>query len=327
MERRKRRGKSPSKVTFLSAIAAQVIRNYIRPKWERQITNVLTKEKNISTVLFMNVPLNHITGIPSKIRSQFGVPVAYYDGDLPTALPRYAVGRGFKFNYYEGADLSEYDVFFTNSEGCVPDLEEMGASNVHSLHYGIDPELCAPIDVGKDIDISFFGYGSDFREEWMEKLISVPSVKMSGVRFAVAGGGFRIGLGNAEMVGDLSYSEWRQFCCRSKINLNITRWSHTNVYASSTSRPFELAALGACIVSQPYNGIHEWFELGKELLIVNSADEAIETYERLLDNADEREKMGKQARERVLNEHTFRHRATELTRIIDSVDAISESIG
>ena len=198
-------------------------------------------------------------------------------------------------------------------------MQEMGADNVHPLYYGIDPELAAPIRVEKDIDISFFGYGSDFREEWMEKLITIPSRKMPEVSFVVAGGNFAIDLGRAKMIGDLSYSQWRQFSCRSKINLNITRWSHTNVYASSTSRPFELAAFGSCIVSQPYNGIEEWFEVGKELLVVNGENEAIETYKRLLHNDEDREKIGARARSRILKEHTFKHRAHQLIDIIRGI--------
>lgn len=316
LEDRKRSGKSPSERTLLSPIATQIIKHYIKPKWERHLLHILRKEQDVDLVLLMSIPLNHITGIPSKIRGEFQIPVAYYDGDMPTILPKYTVSRGFKFNYYEGADLSEYDAFFTNSKGVIPDLQEMGANNVHPLYYGIDPELAAPIQVEKDIDISFFGYGSDFREEWMEKLITIPSREMPEVTFVVAGGNFAIDLGRAKMIGDLSYSQWRQFSCRSKINLNITRWSHTNVYASSTSRPFELAAFGSCIVSQPYNGIEEWFEIGKELLVVNGENEAIETYHRLLHDEREREEMGNRARERVLEEHTFRHRAQELVKII-----------
>ena len=199
-------------------------------------------------------------------------------------------------------------------------MQQMGAKNVHPLYYGVDPELVVPVEVEKDIDVSFFGYGSDFREEWMEKLITIPSWEMPEVSFAVAGGNFRIDLGKAEMVGDLSYSQWRQFCCRSKINLNVTRWSHTNVYASSTSRPFELAAFGSCIVSQPYNGIEEWFEVGKELLVVNSESEAIETYKRLLHNEEEREKIGTRARRRILKEHTFKHRARQLIDVIKGIE-------
>lgn len=319
LESKKSSGKSPSQKTLLSPIATQIIKHYIKPKWERHLVHILQKERDIDLLLLMSIPLNHISGIPSRIKQEFRIPVAYYDGDMPTILPKYTVSRGFKFNYYEGADPSEYDAFFTNSKGCIPDLEAIGAKNVHPLYYGIDPELVAPVEIKKDIDISFFGYGSDFREEWMEKMITLPSREMPEVSFAVAGGNFAIDLGNAKMIGDLSYSQWRQFCCRSKINLNITRWSHTNVYASSTSRPFELAAFGSCIVSQPYNGIEEWFEVGKELLVVNSESEAIETYKRLLNNDREREEMGNRARERVLKAHTFKHRAVELTAIIERV--------
>ncbi len=316
LEGRKSRGKSPSERTLLTPVAAQIIKHYIKPKWERHLMSILEKEQDISLLLFMSIPINHITGIPLKIKSRFRIPVVYYDGDMPTILPKYTVNRGFKFNYYEGANLSEYDAFFTNSKGCIPDLEKMGAKNVYPLYYGIDPDLVAPIEMKKDIDVSFFGYGSDFREEWMEKLITIPSREIPEVSFVVAGGGFRIDLGNAKMIGDLSYSQWRQFCCRSKINLNITRRSHTNVYASSTSRPFELAAFGSCIVSQPYSGIEEWFEIGKEIMVVHSAEEAIETYKRLLNDEPEREKMGKRARERVLREHTFKHRASQLIDVI-----------
>jgi glycosyltransferase involved in cell wall biosynthesis len=316
LESKKRRGKSPSQKTLLTPIAMQIIKRYIRPKWERYLIGILEKEKDVSILLFMSVPINHITGVPSRIKRQFGIPTVYYDGDMPTILPKYTVGRGFKFNYYENADLSEYDAFFTNSKGCVPDLEKMGAKNVQPLYYGVDPDLVAPIEIKKDIDVSFFGYGSDFREEWIDKLITIPSRKMPEVDFVVAGGSFRVDLGNARMIGDLSYSQWRQFCCRSKINLNITRWSHTDVYASSTSRPFELAAFGSCIVSQPYNGIEEWFEIGKEMLVVNSAEEAIETYKHLLNDETKRQGIGKRARERVLKEHTFKHRARQLMTIL-----------
>jgi len=319
LERRKKRGMSPSKRNALSPVFNCLIKYHIRPKWEKHLLNILQIEKDISAVIIMNVPVNHLGGIPSRIKQQFDIPVVYYDGDMPTSLPKYTVDRGFKFNYYEGANLSEYDAFFTNSEGCIPDLEALGARNVHPLHYGIDPQLCAPVSVEKDIDIFFFGYGSDFREEWMEKMITIPSQKMPEVNFVVGGGNFKIDLGNAKTIGDLSYSAWRQFCCRSKINLNITRWSHTNIYASSTSRPFELAAFGACIVSQPYNGLEKWFEFGKEIFIVKSADEAIQTYRRLLDNLREREEVGKNAREKLLKMHTFRHRATKLAEIIKGI--------
>jgi hypothetical protein len=313
---RKNHGQSPSQKTLVSPVSDFLIDNYVKPKWRKHVLRILEKERNVGCLLVMNVPMNHITGIPELVRSRFHIPVIFYDGDLPTSLPKYAVDRGFKFNYYANANPGEYDAVIGNSEGCLNELENMGARRAFALQYGIDAELASPVDMEKDIDISFFGYGSDFREEWMTKLITIPSREMPDLRFAVAGGGFRMDLGNAEMVGPLQFSEWRQFCCRSKISLNITRWSHTNVYASSTSRPFELAAFGACIVSQPYNGIEKWFDLGQEMLVVNDEHQAVAAFKRLLADESLRVEMGKKARQRVLSEHTFKHRAQELMDII-----------
>ncbi|WP_243684703.1 hypothetical protein [Methanosarcina barkeri] len=46
---------------------------------------------------------------------------------MPTILPKYAMSRGFKFDYYVNSDLSEYDAFFVNSKGVIEDLKEAGA--------------------------------------------------------------------------------------------------------------------------------------------------------------------------------------------------------
>lgn len=320
LEWRKKRGISPSKRGVYSSFLDLVIKHYIKPKWERHLLSVLGREKGVECLLFMNVPIDYMAGIPSAIKDRMKIPVVYYDSDMPTIPPKYAGKRGFKFNYYEDVDLSEFDAFLTNSKGCISDLEALGARNIHAFFYAIDPDLCALVNIEKSIDVFFFGYGSDFREQWMEKLITIPSREMIDVKFVVAGGNFKIDLGKARIIGNLSYSEWRKFCCCSRINLNITRWSHTNVYVSSTSRPFELAGFGACIVSQPYNGIEEWFEVEKELIVVKDENEAIETYRYLLHNKQQREAMGNWTRQRALKEHTFKHKARQLVRVLKEIN-------
>lgn len=323
LEGKKRRGKLPKHNEKTNTLLNRFAEIYVRGKWEKHLNHIIEKEKNIDAVLFVNIPINHIKEIPANIRRKYGIPVAYLDGDMPTILPQYAVDRGFKFNYYVGADLSEFDAFFTNSKGVIPDLVKLGAKNVHPLYYAIDPELFSPVKVDKTIDVSFFGYGNEYREEWMTKMITIPSKELNGANFTVAGKGFTIDLGNANLIGDLSYSAFREFCCKSKICLNITRWSHTSVYASATARIFELAGYGACIVSQPYNGIEEWFEPGKEVIVVNSEEEAVDTYKRLLGDEKERESIASRARERVLREHTFRERARQLLKKLMNTELVN----
>ncbi len=305
--------------TGVSSTASKfLVKSHIRPRWKRHLEYVLSKEKDVDFIFMMNMPVNHFTGLPTHIRDEYGVKVAYYDGDMPTILPEHALAREFKFSYYEGADLSEYDLFFSNSKGAIPEIKKMGAKDVRPLYWAADPDLCRPLEVEKDYDVSFYGYGSQLREEWLAKLIAEPSQRNPEVHFVVGGSDFQVPLGRAEFVGPVPYSEFGRFVSRSKINLNITRTSHTMVYASATSRPFELAAFGACIVSQPYEGIQEWFNVGEELLVARSTEEARELYRSLLDDRETAGGFGRRARDRIVRQHTFRHRALE---VIDAVAA------
>jgi spore maturation protein CgeB len=97
----------------------------------------------------------------------------------------------------------------------------------------------------------------------------------------------------------------------------MTRRPHATVPASSTARPFELASSGAAIVSNPHEGIERWFEPGSELLVVESADEAVAAYRELVADPEQAEQMGRRARERVLDEHTYAHRARRLLGLVD----------
>jgi glycosyltransferase involved in cell wall biosynthesis len=291
---------------------------FICPKWHKHLDNILKKEEDVDTVVVFTVPLNHLKGLPTYIKEKHHIPIFYYDGDVPASLPQFG---GFKsgFNIYQGADLTEYDGFISNSKGGVPELEKMGAKNVSALYYGADPALFAPLNVKQDIDVFFYGHGYEYRKEWIEAMITIPSKALISSRFAVRASEFEIDLGNTEKLPYVSFARLREYCCRSRINLNITRRAHASLYGSSSSRLFELASIGCCIVSNPYKGIEEWFEPQKEVFIVESAQEAIQIYEWLLKNGAERRKVGQQARKRVLREHTYQHRARELVRVLKKI--------
>src|SRR6185437_10663332 len=102
------------------------------------------------------------------------------------------------------------------------------------------------------------------------------------VDFALGGRDFQGDTGRARLVGDVPFNAFSRAISAARVNLCITRRSHATVYASSSCRPFELAASGAAIVANPYNGIERWFEPGSELLVVNDAAEAVEAYRDLL---------------------------------------------
>ena len=112
------------------------------------------------------------------------------------------------------------------------------------------------------------------------------------------------------------FPNWRKYCNRSKINLNIVRELHATTESTSTARPFELASMGSCIVSAPYKGLDKWFDIGKEIIVVNSEKDCIDVYNSLLNDNELRLKMGIAARNRVKKEHTSRHHVREFIEII-----------
>ncbi len=293
----------------------QAANTLIAPLWRRHLEKILIRESDVDAILILTVPLNHLRGVPRYISRKFDIPIFYFDGDAPASLPNmHGFASGFRI--YQGADLSEYTAFISNSSGGGAMLRQLGAERVHTVWYGADPDVFAPVSVGaQDIDVLFYGHGREYRSEWIDQMITAPSKALSGTRFAVRGANLG-NLGAAEQLPYLSFSKLREYVCRSKVNLCITRGAHASVHASSSSRPFELGALGACIVANPYLGIEEWFEPEVELIVVNSAAEAIERYQHLLGNDKERLAIGRAARQRVLKQHTFRHRAAELLDLI-----------
>ena len=285
------------------------------PRWRRHLERLVERVRPDAVVVF-TVPMAHFRGIPTALRDQFDIPIVFYDGDVPMSLPQFG-GMDTGFNYYHGADPGEYDLVISNSEGGLDDLLELGARRAEAVFWGADPEFFAPQPVRKETDVFFYGYGDKFRREWMAALVGEPSRTLPDVDFALGGRDFRGEVGAARLLGDVPFRSFPRAISAARINLCITRRSHASVYASSSCRPFELAAAGAAIVANPYNGIERWFEPGSELIVVADAEQAVAAYRDLLDDPAQAEELGRRARERVLDEHTYRHRARRVLDLLD----------
>lgn len=290
-------------------------RAFVAPIWRRHLDGILNRNPDTEAVLFLTVPLNHLVGVPGYLSQKYDLPVIYFDGDVPASLPNMQ-GFASGFRIYQGADLKEYTAFISNSTGGEALLRQLGVERAHTVWYGADPEVFKRVPVAaQDIDVFFYGHGREYRSEWIDRMICEPSRHLAEARFAVRGNNLGE-IGKSESLPYLSFSKLREYVCRSKLNLCITRGAHASVAGSSSSRPFELAAMSACVVANPYLGLETWFEPEKEIIMVHSAEEATDRYRFLLRHDSAREAIGRAARERVLKQHTFRHRARELLDIL-----------
>ena len=310
-----RRSEDSPEDSRLDRVTRETVRRWVTPRWRRHLTKVLERERDVDAVVVFTVPMAHLRGIPEYLRERFGLPVVFYDGDVPMSLPEFG-GMDTGFNYYHGADPSEYELVVSNSEGGLERLRELGARRAEAVFWAADPEFFAPQPLEKVHDVFFYGYGDKFRRDWMAAMVGAPSRAAPDLEFALGGRDFRGDIGRAWTIGDVPFNAFSRAISQARINLNITRRSHATVYASSSCRPFELAAAGAAIVSNSYAGIERWFEPGQELLVVHDADEALTAYRRLLADPGEAEAMGVRARERVLDEHTYAHRARQLLSLV-----------
>jgi spore maturation protein CgeB len=301
--------------TLADRTIREVIWRWVTPRWRRHLERILERERDVDAVVVFTVPMSHLRGIPNWIRDRFGVPVVFYDGDVPMSLPEFG-GMDTGFNYYHGADPSEYDLVVSNSEGGLERLVELGARRAEAVFWGADPELFRPLEVDKRQDVFFYGYGDKFRREWMRELVGEPSRRLSDVDFVLGGRDFQGDTGAARLIGDIPFNAFNDAIAASRVSLNITRRSHATVFASSTARPFELAMAGAAIVSNPVEGLERWLEPDHEVLVASGADEAVEAYRGLLGDPGAAEELGRRARERALDEHTYVQRARRVLELI-----------
>jgi spore maturation protein CgeB len=89
---------------------------------------------------------------------------------------------------------------------------------------------------------------------------------------------------------------------------------------SPATRVFEAAGAAACLITDAWEGLDQFFEPGRELLVARGGDEVAD-HVRALDPQRAR-KIGHAAYRRVLAEHTYAHRAAQLEAVLQGRAAL-----
>ena len=237
---------------------------------------------------------------------------AFYDIDTPVTLAKLKRGD---FEYLTPGLIARYDTYLSFTGGpTLSRLErEYGSPRALPLYCSFDPSLYYPEETDPRWDLGYMGTYSDDRQPTLDALLVAPARQSPERAFCVAGPQYPDALAwpaNVERIEHLPPSRHRGWYNAQRFTLNVTRDDMIRAGYSPSVRLFEAAACGTPVISDWWEGLDSFFEIGREILVARSTEEALRILRET--SEPEREEIGARARQRVLAEHTAAHRAKEL---------------
>lgn len=242
----------------------------------------------------------------------------FYDLDSPITLAQ--LGGGERPSYIGERGLASYDIVLSYAGGGALDglRDRLGARRVFPLYGHVDPMVHRPARAREEFagDLSYLGTYSADRQNAVARLLIDVAHRRPDRRFVIGGALYPEEFPwtpNAFFVRHLPPEDHPAFFCSSRLTLNVTRRAMAEMGWCPSGRLFEAAACGAAIISDAWPGIEDFFEPGREILLARDTDDVLEAMERA---PGDLALLAMRARERVLAEHTSKHRAAEFERIL-----------
>jgi spore maturation protein CgeB len=241
--------------------------------------------------------------------------VGFWDIDTPVTVAAMQAGN---CEYLTPALVPRFDVYLSFTGG--PLLERLGAARPRPFWCMVDPDLYAPMPASIRWDLGYLGTYSSDRQPTVEELLLQPARRRPAWRFVVGGPMYPDEIAwpeNVDHLENVPPGDHAAFYSGQRFTLNVTRADMIRAGWSPSVRLFEAAASGVPIISDWWDGLDEFFEPGREILIARDGQD-VERF--LADTGEEaRQAIATAARARVLGNHTAARRAAELEQIVDEV--------
>jgi len=244
------------------------------------------------------------------------VQVAFWDVDAPATLARVEQNPRDPFRHL----VPKYDFIFTYGGGD-PVIEHyiaLGAKNCVPIYNGLDPDSHHPVapDQKFRCDLAFVGNRLPDREARVEQFFLAAAEKAPEFQFLLGGEGWgsRSLPKNVRWIGHVGTDFHNVINCSARMVLNINRESMARTGFSPPTRVFEAAGAGACLITDAWTGVEQFFEPGDEVLVARSADDIV-SYLRDISSADAR-RIGSAMHARALRDHVYESRAKLVDMIL-----------
>lgn len=246
-------------------------------------------------------------------------PLIFYDIDTPITMSH--IRASGRTDYLEAAMIPHYAAYLSFTGGAVlRELEDrFGSPHAVPFYCSVDPDLYRPLPAREiyRCDLSYLGTYAADRQAKLTRFINGTAALLAESRFLVAGPQYPAGTvwgPNVDSIIHVSPTDHPSFYSSSRFTLNLTRAEMVAAGYSPSVRLFEASACGAAILSDAWDGLAEFLTPGEEVLLPRDEYEAaaiLRTFSEV-----ERIRLGQRARERILSEHTSRHRAVQFEDVV-----------
>jgi len=241
--------------------------------------------------------------------------VGFCDVDAPATLARLLNDPADPFR----ALVPEYDFVFTYGGGTpvLATYAALGARRCRAIYNAVDPESHHPAPPQQRFRaaLSFMGNRLPDREARVDEFFLEPARKTE-LPFLLAGNGWHDKTlpRNVGYVGHLYTRDHNAFNSSAQMVLNVSRDSMADVGYSPATRVFEAAAAGACVITDAWDGVSQFFEPGSEILVARDGEDVARLVEGT--DAEQARQIGQRALRRALADHSYTARAVELEQLL-----------
>jgi spore maturation protein CgeB len=249
-----------------------------------------------------------------------GALAAFWDVDAPATLDRIAADPGDPFR----AMIAAYDVILTYGGGppVVEAYQRFGARRCVPVYNGLDPLTHYPVmpEPRYACALGLVANRLPDRERRVEEFFLAVATDLPDRRFLLGGSGWgdKALPANVGYLGHLYTRDHNAFNCSALAVLNVSRDSMAAYGFSPATRVFEAAGAGACVITDAWDGISEFFEPGREILVAENGPAVVEQLARL--NRAAAHQIGAAARARALADHTYTRRVGLLQRVLEGIE-------
>ena len=260
------------------------------------------------------------TGIPQTdrvahwIASEARGITIYYDSDLARTRRSLAEGNN-QPDCITCGSIANFSLFLSTTGG--PALEDLardyGLGFARPLYESVDPYSFYRTDTVKTYDLGFIGNYKAERTGRLDELLLGPARYTPNRQFALAGDHYptdTVWPQNLTYLEHLPETNHVDFYNRQRATLVVSRQDRQELGYTPSRRLLAAAACGTPVLTDPWPGIEEFFDLRRELFPVNDKGAVLD----VLYHTDEehRQEVGAAARRRIMERHTTAHRARQL---------------